>query len=65
MLVYKIALLATDSIGRGSGAEEHHRRFSGEVSQLNSAQEYIILLLILVHRGNSLRIALVQDHIMY
>ena len=58
--------LANDSIGRGRGPEEHHRNFSGEASQLNLAQEYIILLLLnLVYCGNSLRIALTYDHIIY
>ena len=58
--------LANDSIRRGRGPEEHHRNFSGEASQLNLAQEYIILLLLnLVYCGNSLRIALTYDHIIY
>ena len=52
--------LAIDSIGRGRGTEEHH--FSREVSQLNFAKEWIILLLILVHCNNAWLHYLLKAH---
>ena len=54
--------LEIDSIGRGRGTEEHHRHFSWEVSQLNFAKEWIILLLILVHCSNAWAHPLLKAH---